>query len=59
VFSRRALVEAVWGSTLDSDERLADAHIVHLRRKLGDSTDSQRYIRTVRGVGYRAGGGEP
>jgi DNA-binding response OmpR family regulator len=57
VFTRNTLVEAVWGSRLESDERLADAHIVHLRQKLGDSADSQRYIRTVRGVGYRAGKG--
>ena len=57
VFTRGNLVESIWGSSLASDERLADAHIVHLRQKLGDSAEGQRYIRTVRGVGYRAGEG--
>jgi DNA-binding response OmpR family regulator len=29
----------------------------HLRRKLGDDPNSPRYVRTVRGVGYRMGDG--
>jgi DNA-binding response OmpR family regulator len=57
VFTRQALVEAVWGSAWGGDERLADTHIVHIRQKLGDSSAGQRYLRTVRGVGYRAGKG--
>jgi DNA-binding response OmpR family regulator len=32
-------------------------HIGHLRRKLGDDPDAGRFVRTVRGVGYRMGEG--
>ena len=37
----------------DADKRAVEAHMTNLRRKLGDSATSPRYIETVRGVGYR------
>jgi len=58
VFSRSALIEAVWGGNWVGDEHLVDVHILHVRQKLGDTADVQRYVRTVRGVGYRIGTGE-
>jgi len=58
VFSRSALIEAVWGGNWVGDEHLVDVHILHVRQKLGDTADIQRYVRTVRGVGYRIGTGE-
>jgi DNA-binding response OmpR family regulator len=57
-FSRRQLVESVWGSTWVGDEHLVDVHIGHLRRKLGDEATQGRFVRTIRGVGYRIGTGE-
>jgi len=57
VLSRTALIEAVWGGNWVGDEHLVDVHILHVRQKLGDTTDVQRYVRTVRGVGYRIGTG--
>lgn len=57
-FSRRQLVDVVWGETWVGDEHLVDVHIGHLRRKLGDDASEPRFIRTVRGVGYRMGTGE-
>ncbi|SDP62403.1 DNA-binding response regulator, OmpR family, contains REC and winged-helix (wHTH) domain [Pedococcus dokdonensis] len=57
-FSRAQLIEDVWGSAWSGDERLVDVHVGHLRRKLGDDPTSPRYVRTVRGVGYRMGSGE-
>ena len=56
-FSRRRLIEAVWGGEWVGDEHLVDVHVGHLRRKLGDDATASRYIRTVRGVGYRMGSG--
>jgi DNA-binding response OmpR family regulator len=57
-FSRRRLIDLVWGETWVGDEHLVDVHIGHLRRKLGDDASSPRYIRTVRGIGYRMGSGQ-
>jgi DNA-binding response OmpR family regulator len=37
----------------DADKRAVEAHMTNLRRKLGESAASPRYIETVRGVGYR------
>jgi len=51
-FTRRQLLDAVWGDGWYGDEHVVDVHIGHLRRKLGDDADIARYIRTVRGVGY-------
>jgi DNA-binding response OmpR family regulator len=56
-FSRRQLVEHVWGQDWFGDDHIVDVHIVRLRRKLGDDAASPRYVRTVRGVGYRMGPG--
>lgn len=57
-FSRQQLIDAVWGPTWVGDEHLVDVHIGHLRRKLGDDANRPRFIRTVRGVGYRMGAGD-
>jgi DNA-binding response OmpR family regulator len=54
-FSRRRLMERVWGGDWYGDEHVVDVHVAHLRRKLGDDAQRPRYVRTVRGVGYRIG----
>jgi DNA-binding response OmpR family regulator len=56
-FSRRQLIDAVWGGGWVGDEHLVDVHIAHLRKKLGDDPETARYVTTVRGVGYRMGRG--
>ena len=56
-FSRRQLIDEVWGGGWVGDEHLVDVHIAHLRRKLGDQPEASRYVMTVRGVGYRMGKG--
>lgn len=56
VWSREALLRSVWGTEWASDTHLVEVHIGNLRRKLGETKDpksSVRFIRTVRGVGYR------
>ena len=55
-FTRRQLVDAVWGEDWVGDEHLVDVHIGHLRRKLADVADLA-FVDTVRGVGYRMGSG--
>lgn len=51
-FTRRQLIEAVWGADWFGDEHIVDVHIGHVRRKLHDDAAQPRFIRTVRGVGY-------
>lgn len=51
-FSRRQLIDAVWGTDWYGDEHIVDVHVAHLRKKLDDDAASPTYIRTVRGVGY-------
>jgi Response regulators consisting of a CheY-like receiver domain and a winged-helix DNA-binding domain len=56
-FSRGQLLERVWGPGWFGDDHVVDVHLANLRRKLGDDASAQRYVRTVRGVGYRIGTG--
>ena len=53
VFSRRQLVERVWGWDFFGDERVVDVHIRNLRKALGDDAADPDVIGTVRGVGYK------
>lgn len=53
VWSREALLRSVWDTEWATDTHLVEVHIGNLRRKLGESSGSASYIRTVRGVGYR------
>ena len=56
-FTRRQLIEHVWGPDWFGDEHLVDIHIAHIRAKLGDDAATPRFILTLRGVGYRMGTG--
>jgi two-component system, OmpR family, phosphate regulon response regulator PhoB len=51
VLSRNQILDRVWGTTAEIDERTIDVHIGRLRKGLirGDERDP---IRTVRGTGY-------
>ena len=53
VFSRRQLLQAVWGWDYVGDDRVVDVHIRNLRKALGDDAHDPRFVGTVRGVGYR------
>ena len=53
VFTRRQLVEQVWGWDFFGDERVVDVHIRNLRNRLGDDAQDPGVVATVRGVGYK------
>jgi len=53
VFSRQALLEALWGDYAYREPRTIDVHIRHLREKLEVDSHDPALIQTVRGVGYR------
>lgn len=52
VFSRGQLLDAVWGSESEIEERTVDVHIRRLRLALEPSGHAE-LIQTVRGAGYR------
>jgi DNA-binding response OmpR family regulator len=52
VFSRRMLLEALWGGADYREPRTIDVHVRHLREKLERDPGEPEYILTVRGVGY-------
>jgi DNA-binding response OmpR family regulator len=53
VYSRRMLLEALWGGADYREPRTIDVHVRHLREKLEPDAAEPEYILTVRGVGYR------
>jgi DNA-binding response OmpR family regulator len=53
VFSRRALLESVWGDASYREPRTIDVHVRHLREKLERDPSEPDLILTVRGAGYR------
>jgi DNA-binding response OmpR family regulator len=53
VFTRRQLIERVWGWDFYGEERIVDVHVRNLRKALADAADSPRFVTTVRGVGYK------
>lgn len=51
VMSRDVLLDRVWGYSYYGETRTIDVHIRHIRKILNDT--NEKYIETVRGVGYR------
>jgi len=52
VFSRRMLLERIWGDAAYRDPRTIDVHIRHLREKLEHNPREPEYLLTDRGFGY-------
>ena len=52
VYSREALLNAIWGYDTSSDSRTVDVHIRRLREKLERSPAAPEHIMTKWGVGY-------
>ncbi len=53
VHSRESLLERVSGYAYVGDSRAIDVHVANIRKKLGEDPSAPRYIRTIRGVGYK------
>jgi DNA-binding response OmpR family regulator len=56
VLSRDQLIDGVWGKDAYTSARIVDNHIANLRRKIEDDPADPRYLRNVRGLGYRFDG---
>ncbi|GMU40740.1 MAG: DNA-binding response regulator [Chloroflexota bacterium] len=53
VFSRDAILAAVWDITYPGETRTVDVHVRWLREKIEDDPSDPRHIQTVRSVGYK------
>ncbi|MFN0090479.1 MAG: response regulator transcription factor [Acidimicrobiales bacterium] len=53
VVSKQELLAEVWRHPFGGGDKTVDVHISWLRRKLGETAATPRYLHTVRGVGVR------
>jgi len=53
VFDREVLLEKIWGYEYYGETRTVDVHIRNLRKKIEIDDKNPRYIKTIRGVGYK------
>jgi len=53
VFSRDHLLDAVWGDARFVTPRSVDVYVRRIREKIEDDAESPRYLKTMRGAGYR------
>ncbi len=53
VIERRVLFSEVWDTNYTDDTRTLDVHISWLRHAIEPDPDTPKFIKTVRGVGYR------
>jgi DNA-binding response OmpR family regulator len=53
VVSKRELLAEVWQQPWGGADRTVDVHLSWLRRKLGETAASPRYLHSVRGVGVK------
>jgi two-component system alkaline phosphatase synthesis response regulator PhoP len=53
VLTRNQLMEKVWDVEYCGDARTVDVHVRYLRQKVENEANKPKYIKTVRGMGYR------
>lgn len=53
VVERESLFKRVWDTNYTGDTRTLDVHISWLRRAIEIDPDNPRFLKTIRGVGYR------
>jgi two-component system phosphate regulon response regulator PhoB len=53
VFSRDQLLDAVWQEARYVTDRSVDVYVRRLRGKIEQDPENPRYLRTIRGAGYR------
>ena len=53
VVGKRELMTEVWRLPPSGADKTVDVHLSWLRRKLGETAATSRYLHTVRGVGIK------
>lgn len=56
VLSRERLLAGAWSPDTFASDRIVDNHIANLRRKIEDDPAQPKYLRNIRGMGYRFDG---
>lgn len=51
VLTREVLLNSAWGYNSEAETNIVDVYVRYVRNKL-DKSDKEKYIQTVRGVGY-------
>lgn len=58
VFSRDQLLDAVWGDARFVTPRSVDVYVRRIREKMEEDAENPRFLKTMRGAGYRFERGE-
>ncbi|MDP4090956.1 MAG: response regulator transcription factor [Bacillota bacterium] len=58
VFTKKQLYEAVWDEPYFGDDNTIMVHISHLRDKIEANPRAPKYLKTIRGIGYKLEDGE-
>lgn len=53
VFTKRQLYEAVWGEEYYFDDNTVMVHISRIRNRIEDDPQEPKYLKTIRGIGYK------
>jgi len=53
VFTKRQLYQAVWGEEYYFDDNTVMVHISRIRNRIEDDPQKPKYLKTIRGIGYK------
>jgi DNA-binding response OmpR family regulator len=53
VISKREILAEVWRQPYGGGDRTVDVHLSWIRKKLGETAQDPRYLKTVHGVGVK------
>ena len=53
VYHREQIMAHLWNGDFYGEARAADVHVQHIRKKIEPDPKNPRYLKTVRGVGYK------
>jgi DNA-binding response OmpR family regulator len=53
VFTKRQLYQAVWGEEYYFDDNTVMVHISRIRNRIEDDPQEPKYLKTIRGIGYK------
>jgi DNA-binding response OmpR family regulator len=57
VYTKRQIFEYVWEDNYYNDDNVVMVHLSNLRDKIEDNPKAPKYIKTIRGLGYKFSGG--